>query len=66
MGRDVQLFSKRTKKSEKSSKITRIEKDGDDLQSGVIKNDYTPGIKEGRDQKKVSSLFVLKKNTDCE
>ncbi len=32
MGRDVQLFSKRTKKSEKSLKITHIEKDGDELQ----------------------------------
>jgi len=35
------------------------------MQSGVIKDNHTPGIKEGRNHKKVSSFFILKKNTDC-
>jgi len=32
----------------------------------VIKDNHTHGIKEGRNYKKVSSFFVLKKNRDCQ
>ena len=40
--------------------------DGDGLQSGVIKNNHTPGIKEGRSHKKVFSFFVLENHRDCQ
>ncbi len=40
--------------------------EGDGLQQGVIKNNHTHGIKEGRNHKKVSSFFVLKNHRDCQ
>ncbi len=53
--------------SRKKFEKTCIEKDGNELQSGVIKNDYTPGIKEGRDREKGLFLFfILKNNIDCQ
>jgi hypothetical protein len=32
----------------------------------VIKDNHTPGIKEGRNHKKVSSFFVLENHRDCQ